>query len=140
MSWTLRGDLELFGIHLPQKLALDDWAAKLTGNPCSNSAALVLLSALAFYKAEKGHNPKVKDIYDALVYTSTCISVGYGDIFAHTSVGKVIGSTLMTIGPALAARTLDGPAAHPTDDVHAEILATLKQILAKLDKESEPAA
>ncbi|MGA2497827.1 MAG: potassium channel family protein [Tepidisphaeraceae bacterium] len=140
MSWTLRGDLELFGIHLPDTLPIDDWAAKLTGHPCTNSATLVVLSAIAFLKAEKGHNPKVNDIYDALVYTSTCLSVGYGDIFARTSAGKVIGTALMTIGPALAARTLDGPAAHPTDDVHAEILATLKQILAKLDKESEPAA
>ena len=138
MSWTLRGDLELFGIHLPDTLPIDDWAAKLTGHPCTNSAALVLLSALAFYKAEKGHNPKVKDFYDALVYTSTCISVGYGDIFAHTPAGKVIGSTLMTIGPALAARTLDGPAPKHKDDTQSEILATLKQILAKLDTERNP--
>ncbi len=134
MSWTLRGDLELFGINLPDKLPIDDWAAKLPG--CTNTATIVVLSAIAFLKAEKGHNPKVNDIYDALVYTSTCLSVGYGDIFARTTAGKLIGTTLMTIGPALAAKTLDGPATHPKGDAQSEIMATLKQILARLDKES----
>ncbi len=140
MSWTLRDDLELFGITLPEKSAIDNWAARLKGNPCTNSLAVVVLSALAFYKAEKGHNPKVNDLYDALVYTSTCISVGYADIFPRTSAGKLIGSALMTLGPALAAKTLDGPAPKLADVTQAEILATLRQILAKLEKEPEPAA
>lgn len=140
MSWTIRDDLELFGVHLPEKLPIDEWAARLKGTPCTNSIAVVVLSAIAFLKAEKGHNPKVNDFYDALVYTSTCISVGYSDIFARTPAGKVIGSALMTLGPALAAKSLDGPAPKPADTTQADILATLKQILGRLDKETEAAS
>lgn len=70
----------------------------------------VVASAYLFYRAEVGHNPKVTSFYDALVYVTTSLSVGYSDIFAKTSAGKTIGSALMTFGPAMAARILDAPA------------------------------
>jgi hypothetical protein len=41
----------------------------------------------------------------------------------------------MTMGPAMAARTLDGSAAETRrDELQAEVLATLKQILAKMEE------
>jgi hypothetical protein len=89
-----------------------------------------------FYLAERGRNPKVNDIWDALVYTSTCLSVGYGDIFARTPIGKILGSALMTIGPAMAAKTLDGPARGRQDQTQQQILETLRQILARLEAEA----
>ena len=119
------------------KLDIDHWASKLGERPCENMLAIVGTSAAIFYHVEKNHNPKVKDYWDALVYCSTCISVGYGDIFAHTPVGKIIGSALMAIGPALAAKTLDGPAPADTEDVQRETLATLKEILATLQAKDE---
>lgn len=67
----------------------------------------VLVASQAFYRAEKGHNPKVKTLADAFVYVSTNLSVGYCDIFAMTERGKQIATVLMTFGPALAARALD---------------------------------
>jgi voltage-gated potassium channel len=82
---------------------------KQTSEPMSATLATVLLGTIAFYRAERGHNSKVNSIYDALVYVSTNLSVGYSDILAKTEAGKAIGSALMTFGPALAARTLDPP-------------------------------
>src|SRR6478735_2903565 len=82
---------------------------KQAEEPMSSTAAAVLVGALAFYAAERGKNPKVKTFYDALVYVSTNLSVGYSDIFAQTPVGKTIGSALMTYGPALATRVFDQP-------------------------------
>ena len=82
---------------------------KQAKEPMTATLAVVLLGALAFYRAERGHNPKVTSIYDALVYVSTNISVGYSDILAKTEAAKTIGSALMTYGPALAARTFDPP-------------------------------
>ena len=79
-------------------------------DPMGSVVATVLGSAWLFYKAEKGHNPKVNSYYDALVYVSTNLSVGYSDIFAKTERGKAIGSVLMTYGPAMAAKILDVPA------------------------------
>ncbi len=46
---------------------------------------------------------------DALYYISTCLSVGYADIFAQTQSGKLIATLTMTIGPALTSNALDPP-------------------------------
>jgi voltage-gated potassium channel len=139
MSWKddLNYGLGAFGVKLPDGIPIERWAAKLDESPCHNAAALVGLSSLLFYAAERGRNPKVNDVFDAMVYTSTCLSVGYGDIFAKTPLGKVLGSALMTIGPALAAKTLDGPDVEWRDAVRTEMLETLKQILAKLGTPGE---
>jgi voltage-gated potassium channel len=87
-------------------------------DPMGTVLATVLGGAWLFYKAERGHNPKVKSFYDALVYVSTNLSVGYSDIFAKTTRGKAIGSALMTYGPAMAARIFDTPSATPTSPLH----------------------
>ena len=134
MTWRedLNNGLAAFGLQIPQKLAIDEWARALGDHPCRNTAMLVALSSLLFYAAERDHNPKVKDVFDASVYCSTCLSVGYGDIFARTPIGKIIGTVLMTIGPALTNAALDGPAAQRRDAVQDEMLGTLKQILQRL--------
>lgn len=137
---SLREELEFWGIPLPESLSVDSLAESIKGRPMANTLAIVGLATLLFYKSEKGHNPKVNDIYDALTYCSTNISVGYSDIFAKTPLGKVIGSVLMTIGPAMAAKTLDGPRRAMGDPVQVEILATLKEILAKLGSQSRDEA
>src|SRR5215213_5171600 len=78
-------------------------------DPMGTTVSTVIVASWLFYRAEKGHNPKVTSFYDALVYVSTCLSVGYSDIFAKTPAGKSIGTALMTFGPAMAARFLDEP-------------------------------
>jgi hypothetical protein len=99
----------------------------------------VLVGAQAFYKAEKGVNPKVRTLNDALVYVSTNLSVGYCDIFAMTERGKQIGTLLMTFGPALAARALDATAAEKReserarDEKHALLLQKLDRIAELLE-------
>jgi hypothetical protein len=134
----LKCDLAELGIRLPANVSLnpDDWAGALTANPGRNNAAVVGLAAVLFYAAEKGHNPKVHDIFDAMIYTSTCLSVGYGDIFAHTPIGKLIGTALMTYGPALSNAALNQRPPERGEDALAEsqrqIHATLQQILAQL--------
>ena len=133
---SLREDLSsLLGQYLPEGAGgqLDAWAQRLADMPCRNTTALVGLSTLVFYLVERGRNPKVHDVWDALVYCSTCISVGYGDIFAKTPLGKILGSALMTIGPAMAAKTLDGPPDWHRERTQEEILETLRRILAKLE-------
>ena len=136
----LKDDLISLGIQLPEGFSLDDWMAHLTDHPGRNTAAAVVLSSLLFYAAEKRHNPKVNDIWDAAVYCSTCLSVGYGDIFAKTPLGKIVGTTLMTIGPALSGAALDGAAKARHDQAELtqqQVLETLKHILALLERTEE---
>jgi hypothetical protein len=134
----LRENLVALGMSMPEDFGteLDRWAAKLGESPCRNTATLVGMSTVMFYLLEKNRNPKVNDIWDAMVYCSTCLSVGYGDIFAKTPLGKILGSTLMTMGPAMAAKTLDGEADGRRDAVQEEVLETLKQILDKIEGEA----
>src|SRR4051794_26243176 len=80
-------------------------------DPMGSVLAAVLGGAWLFYKAEVGFNPKVKSYYDALVYVSTNLSVGYSDIFAKTARGKAIGTALMTYGPAMTANIFAVPGA-----------------------------
>lgn len=82
------------------------WQAK---EPATATVKLVLTATFLFFAAERGKNPKIRSLYDALVYVSTNISVGYCDILARTPLGKLIGSALMTYGPSLATRALDPP-------------------------------
>lgn len=132
-DWTLRGDLELFGIKLPQRFSIDDWVSRLRTRPAENTLAFVGLASLLFYYAEGGRNPKVNNILDALVYCTTNISVGYCDIFAQTNVGKAVGSTLMTFGPSMAAKLLDGDVRGSGDaEIQSEILKTLQGVLQEL--------
>ncbi len=93
---------------------------------------MVAASAAIFYAAERDYNPKMTDIWDACVYCSTCLSVGYGDIFAKTPVGKILGSILLTVGPSFSGAALDGARAKRQDELQAEVLTTLKAILAKM--------
>ena len=102
---------------------------KLADAPGKKTVTLVGLSTVLFYLFEKNHNPKVNDVWDAMVYSSTCLSVGYGDIFAKTPLGKILGIALMTIGPALSGKALDGPAEKRRDEVQQQTLETLHRFL-----------
>lgn len=98
--------------------------------PANMTVKVVLLGAVAFYLAERGRNPKILSYYDALVYVSTNLSVGYSDILARTPLGKALGSLLMAYGPALAARTLDAPSEHSNPS---ERLGDVAALAEKLD-------
>ena len=107
---------------------------KQAEDPMNALACSVLVGAAAFYAAEREHNPKVNSFYDALVYVSTNLSVGYSDIFAKTEAGKAIATTLMTYGPALAARAFDVPNEAQERAAEGERSeAALKDIASKLE-------
>lgn len=83
-------------------------------NPLDAAMGFLGAASVAFYAAEKGHNPKITSYIDAFYYISTCASVGYADIFAYTQTGRAIAALVMIVGPALASHALDRPAEHVT--------------------------
>ena len=99
-------------------------------DPLDALVITVLGGSFLFYMAEKDENPKVNTYWDALVYISTCLSVGYADIFARTKAGQAIATAIMTVGPAMAAKALDPPSAQAQDD---QSIAVQKAIVEKLD-------
>ena len=127
--------LTLLGLIAPDALtSAKDWVRE-TGrkDPLDALAWLTLVGAQIFFKAEHGHNPKVRSLNDALVYVSTNLSVGYCDIFAVTDTGKQLGSFLMVVGPGLAARAFE-PTQLETAYQEAEEAKFRQDMLGKLDR------
>jgi hypothetical protein len=81
----------------------------VTNDPFDVTMVTVFGGAFLFYVAEKDHNPKVRSYFDALVFISTCLSVGYADVFARTPAGKAIATAVMTFGPALSGAIFEAP-------------------------------
>ncbi|MDB4931415.1 MAG: hypothetical protein JWM10_3899 [Myxococcaceae bacterium] len=104
-------------------------------DPMDSALATVAGATLLFYLAERKVNPKVKTPADALLFITTCLSVGYSDIFARTEAGKAVASTVMTIGPSITAQLFAPPErAAPAADAGLKEIADLqRQILARLD-------
>lgn len=116
--------------------SLDQLGPKLAEQPARNTAAIVGLTSMVFFMAERGRNPKVHTILDASLYCSTCLNVGYADLHPVTPAGKLVGTFLQTIGPSLVMKVLDGPASAQRDALQVEILGKLTQILQELQKQN----
>ena len=104
---------------------------KFAEDPLDALAATVAGGALLFWLAERDVNPRCRTYEDALVFISTCLSVGYAQTFAVTREGKAIATLAMTLGPAMAARALDPPRAQEQESQRA-ILDKLDAILQEL--------
>jgi voltage-gated potassium channel len=104
-------------------------------DPLDSALATITGATMLFYLAERRVNPKVKTPADALVFITTCLSVGYSDIFARTEAGKAVAATVMTIGPSITAQLFAPPerAAPAADPGLKEIADLQRQILARLD-------
>jgi hypothetical protein len=104
-------------------------------DPFDAAMVTVLGGSFLFYVAEKGKNPQVTSFWDALVFISTCLSVGYADVFARTPAGKAIAAAVMTFGPALSGALFEGGAS-PAEEKTApapELAAFQRAIVEKLD-------
>ena len=134
-----RGLLSQQGGDLSWTTAKRGLREALLRDPLESTLAVVLGGSYLFYLAEKGRNPKVESFWDAITFITTCLSVGYDDVFARTSSGKAIASFVMTFGPALSGAALDPPAAEKAA-ADAEALAVQKAILARLDSINEALA
>lgn len=114
---------------------------RLTRYPLESLTGFLFATSAAFYLAERGVNPKIKTFVDSLYYISTCLSVGYSEIFAQTQRGRAIATLVMTLGPSLTAEALDPPfraaaASQPGQDA---MLAKLDEILVELQKANQGA-
>jgi voltage-gated potassium channel len=142
----LRGAMALLAVGLAVSDAGDlsyadlkrSFRDALVRDPIDSLAVIVFGCSYLFYLAEQGENPRCVTFLDAVNFISTCLSVGYDDVFARTEAGKAIASFVMTFGPALAASALAPPAREVERDesleVNRAILGKLDAILAALRK------
>jgi hypothetical protein len=105
--------------------------AAVERDPLDALAVTVLGGAFLFWLAERDANPRCRSYFDALVFVSTNLSVGYTDIFAKTKAGEAIASAIMTVGPAMAAAALAPPGGRR--EPSAEVVAVGNAIATKLD-------
>ncbi len=113
-----------------------DVIERFTRYPMETLAGFLLGTSAAFYLAERDVNPKVRTYTDALYYISTCLSVGYADVFAQTQAGKAVATLVMTVGPSLTGELLDPPhkAASASAVNQEQIIERLDAILQELRK------
>lgn len=117
--------------------AKDTIRRTFASDPMGSVLTTVTVAAWAFYRAENGHNPKVRSFQDALVYVATNLSVGYCDVLAVTPKGKLIGSLLMVYGPAMAAKIFDPPSTGANE--RSEIVDRLDRILRAIEARPDAA-
>lgn len=109
-----------------------DARAAIARDPLDAALATALGGAWLFWLAERDVNPKVTSFWDALVFVTTCMSVGYSDIFARSDSGKAIAAFVMTVGPTLTAKLLEAPEAEKAAEARASA-EVQRAILARLD-------
>jgi hypothetical protein len=114
-------------------------------DPMEAALVTVLGGAYLFWLAERDVNPRCRSYWDALVFISTCLNVGYAQVYAVTPAGKALATAVMTFGPALVGAILDPPSAEQEARdaeeeaekrklaaVQDKIAGTLEQILVEL--------
>jgi hypothetical protein len=114
--------------------------APYVATPAEELGLLVTWGAALFYWAESDANPMVRSYWDAVHYIATSLSVGYANIFPVTPIGKAIGAAVMTVGPALSARALDGSTTRSETGGDEAVVARLDAILAELRRIGSSAA
>lgn len=105
-------------------------------DPFDATMSVVGAGTVLFYLAEKDKNEKCKTIWDALTFITTCLSVGYDDVFAKTPAGKAIASFVMTVGPQLSGIMFDAPKSEVEREAAqaaAERAASQRAIVERLD-------
>lgn len=106
------GDFPFAGESEAALAALRVWKDRLLNmaadNPLETLLVGVMGSAWVFYLAEKGENEGVNTYDDALYYISTCLSVGYANIFPQTQIGKFVAALVMIVGPSLSGWVVEG--------------------------------
>ena len=119
-----------------KRIALETHAVEhLTSRPPESLAGFTMSAAAAFYLVEKDANPQINSPVDAFYYISTCLTVGYADVFPATQKGRFIASLAMIIGPALANNLLDPPGREKPSTARSQeaMLERLDGILAALE-------
>lgn len=132
----------LLGTH-GGNIGYDTWKAGfrevVQRDPIDTLLVSVLGGSYLFWLAEKDVNPRCRTFWDAAVFVSTCLSVGYDNKFAITEAGKALATFLMTFGPAVAAAAFAPPLSVQNAEAaavartQAESVELQKAILAKLD-------
>jgi hypothetical protein len=97
------------GTPLTLRALEDRFCETARRDPMGALFSLVGGASVLFYLAERGKNPKVRTLTDAVLFITTCLSVGYADVFAKTEAGKAIAAFVMTVGPAMSSGALDEP-------------------------------
>lgn len=99
------------------------------------TATAVTLCSLLVYASESRSDGPIDSLQDAFWWgIVTITTVGYGDMYPVTGMGRLVGSVLMFVGVGLFSLTAARVAAHFVGDSESPDIQKLDQILARLDE------
>ena len=136
------GDFPFTGECEAAFAALQSWKDRLldyaVDHPLESLITLVTGSAWVMYLAEREVNEGITTYDDALYYVSTCLSVGYANVFPQTQIGKLVAAVVMILGPSLTSWVIEGrlvarqaEAPPPPDPVVQKLEAILQELRAR---------
>ncbi len=97
-------------------------------HPLEALLTLVLGSSWFFYQAERDENPGINSYDDSVYYISTCLSVGYANVFPVTQTGKLIAAVVMMLGPSVTAWVVEGRLTGRAPDRSSDTEAILQRL------------
>jgi voltage-gated potassium channel len=106
------GDFPFTGECQAALEAFAEWRTRFldlaADRPLETLVSVVAGSAWVFYLAEKDANEGIDTYDDAFYYISTCLSVGYANVYPVTQIGKFVAAVVMMIGPSLSSWVVEG--------------------------------
>jgi len=73
--------------------------SRALGSIVAVTVVMWLLSSVAFFELERGHNKSIRTFADAMWWSMTTLStVGYGDLYPATTGGRVVAVFTMVLG------------------------------------------
>jgi len=95
----------------------------------------ILGGGVAFTNLEISGRDEPVDLFDGIWWATTTIStVGYGDFFPTTTAGRLVGMSLMVVGPVLIGLVASGVGAAITQEIKRDLAAVEGEMRFELDE------
>ncbi len=103
----------------------------LANQPVESLAVVVVVASVVYWLAERDRNPRVSSFAEALWTVSSTLTVGT-DVVRESTVGRLVGTVLMTYGASLQALVTAELASYRQDTAAGTLSALVERLVAQV--------